>query len=68
MVFILGHYGVLFSKSLEMFKITLRYGFRWKLMEKNFWFMASENRCSVMYLIDLFLEKLFVNYTILSTL
>ena len=25
-----------------------------------FWFLASENRCTVIYIIDLFLEKLCV--------
>ena len=58
MVFILGLSGVLFSSSFEMFKIMLRESFSWKMIEKVFWFMASENRCAVTYTIDLFLEKL----------
>lgn len=56
MAFILG----LFDGCLQVFRITLRTSFRWKLMEKFFQFMASENRCTVMYTIE-FLEKLFVN-------
>lgn len=62
MVFILEQDEALCNDSLEIFRITLRKSFRWKLMERNFWFTASENRCTVMYTIDLFLEQLFLNH------